>query len=123
MPNGMVILYADTVTGSMRYTMDETNRRPGHPGPLQPGARHHPAPSAPRIKDGHDRAPQGHRLVPGVGQRKPSRRSRSPPITRWKICARKCGSWRREMHQAAEALEFEEAARYRDRIKELKLLG
>ena len=40
---GHVIMYADTVTGSMQVCIDETERRRDHPGGVQPGARHHPA--------------------------------------------------------------------------------
>ena len=39
--NGRVIMYADTMTDSMRSAIDETERRRARAGGLQRGARHH----------------------------------------------------------------------------------
>ena len=39
---GRVLFYADAMTDSMRRAIDETSRRPSHPGDVQPGARHRP---------------------------------------------------------------------------------
>ena len=41
--NGKVIMYADTVTGSMERAISETNRRRSDTEGIQRGARHHAA--------------------------------------------------------------------------------
>ena len=59
--NGLVILYADEVTDSMRKTIDETNRRRANPTGLQRATRHHSqnhseierGNSQPRFHSGH----------------------------------------------------------------------
>ena len=108
--DGLVILYADTVTPSMRVAMEETERRRG-------------------IQDAYNRA---HGIVPRTirkdvravleiskkeeesarrrGKRKLSERERDEQIRRLE----------KEMQEASRMLEFEYAAILRDRIIELR---
>ena len=54
---GRVLMYADKITASMRTAIDETERRRGIQGRLQPGAR-------PRGRDHHEGDPRYHRPNP-----------------------------------------------------------
>ncbi|NLZ16133.1 MAG: excinuclease ABC subunit UvrB [Desulfobulbaceae bacterium] len=124
---GMVILYADRITPSMQYTIDETNRRrrvqKAH------NSRYGITPSTiiSEIKDSmaqHLRASgwvdtrEDATLSPGVlSIAEPEHIYRSEAELRQDIEALE-----KEMQAAAQRLAFEEAAAYRDRIRELKML-
>ena len=76
--DGRVILYADTVTGSMERAMAETNRRREKQVGVQHRERHH----AREREQGHRRHPRfGLRARPraGLDRRSASGRSRRPP--------------------------------------------
>jgi excinuclease ABC subunit B len=117
--DGQVLMYADEVTDSMKRAIDETQRRR-------------------RIQLEYNRAndidPQTIRkavtdiLIMGVGRRatdatvpgKTKSRLKSLEITSVEDLKRLMMQLQEEMHQAAEDLRFEYAARLRDEINELK---
>jgi len=122
---GTVILYADRVTPSMQATIAETNRR----RTIQEGYnREHgitPQTVISEIKDAmaqHLKASgwvsaedlAGH-PVPVTGE---------PEILYHSVAEiqREIAALEKKMHEAARQLAFEEAAGYRDRIKELKMM-
>jgi len=110
--NAQVVLYADTVTPSMKRAMDETNRR-----------------RALQLKYNEE-----HGITPETVE-KGIRSSLEKMVTAYRVAAEAVelsedeldrtelvAMLEKEMLEAAEALEFERAARLRDRIKELKVL-
>ena len=124
--NGQVVMYADRVTDSMTRAISETNRRRG----LQQAynAEHGIDPTT-IIKAVTDiladlRGSSGEAPMPGRGRRKqrPGERARAeqladlPPEDLGRVIT----LMEDEMHQASADLRFEEAARLRDEIKELK---
>jgi excinuclease ABC subunit B len=114
--NGMVILYADSVTPSMQQAMDETNRRR-------------------KIQQAHNEA---NRITPESIQKAVTEIfdfSSAPPVSRLNQVAEEVAEYdsmddldadirrmEKEMHQAAKELDFERAAELRDRIRELQKL-
>ncbi|WP_018864301.1 MULTISPECIES: excinuclease ABC subunit UvrB [Thioalkalivibrio] len=120
--NGKAILYADKVTGSMQRAIDETERR-----------------RAKQIahNEAHGITPQGIRknvadilearnATPGSGRRRGQKKvAEDAPdyIDAPENAAREIEKLEQEMFQKARDLEFEEAARIRDRIEKLKALA
>lgn len=110
---GRVILYADAVTRSMREAMDETARRRA----LQT-----------RFNQEHGIVPQTIRKDMDnvlealyAGQQEAQRRAEAPAAPGdAKALAAEIKRLEREMRAAARELEFENAARLRDRIAELR---
>lgn len=112
--NGKVIMYADTITGSMARAISETERRRG-------------------IQDDYNKA---HGIVPKtvkkgirdlieLGSSDPDEsngRSHSKPPKKMSVKDKNALADRleKEMKEAARQLEFEKAAFLRDRIKELR---
>ena len=104
---GHVIMYADTVTGSMRRAIDETNRRR-------------------KLQDEFNKA---HGIVPKtikkdirdiIESMKPLDKGDTPREQLTINYDREIAELEAKMLRAAENLEFEEAAVLRDRIKRLK---
>ena len=124
--NGQVIMYADRVTDSMTKAISETNRRRGVQEAYN---REHGIDPTTIVKAVTDiladlRGTSGETPRPGAGRRKqrPGERARAeqfadvPPEELGKLI----GVLELEMNQASADLRFEEAARLRDEIKELK---
>ena len=116
---GTVILYADKVTGSMRFTMDETARRREIQDRFNQEHDITPQTIHSAIKDSlseHLKAtgwfPEEAEEIPAVAEAEPVYHSVDDLRAEMR-------ELERGMYQAAEALEFEKAAGYRDRIKEL----
>jgi excinuclease ABC subunit B len=116
--DGTVLMYADTVTDSMRRAISETQRR--RKIQMEYNAEHGIDPQTIRKKvsdillamqlDGGRRAP-----TPGRGRR----RRETPELPREEL-ERLIGSLEEEMHQAARDLRFEYAARLRDEVQDLR---
>ncbi|WP_019024288.1 MULTISPECIES: excinuclease ABC subunit UvrB [unclassified Thioalkalivibrio] len=120
--NGKAILYADKVTGSMQRAIDETERR------REKQIAHNEA---------HGITPQGIRknvadilearnATPGSGRRRGQKKvAEDAPdyIDAPEQAAKEIEKLEQEMFQKARDLEFEEAARIRDRIEKLKALA
>ena len=106
--NGKVIMYADTVTRSMKNAIDETNRR----REIQKAynEEHGIVPKT-VIKSVHDVIDLGKRVDDEKKKQKKLSKSDKEKLI-IELTA--------EMHKAAKALDFEKAAYLRDRIKELR---
>ncbi len=109
--NASVILYADRVTDSMQHAIDETNRR--RTIQLEYNATHGITPETIKkaIKRGIEEEVEAKRIV----QRAGGATSESQYVTQEYL-----NELEAEMLAAAEALEFERAAKLRDRILQLK---
>src|SRR5512134_54475 len=115
--NGTAILYADSVTDSMRRALEETERR--RRKQLAFNAAHHIVPRSvhKRIKD----------LIDGVYEQETAREelkaaqaeARYEAMSEEQL-AREIRHCEREMLESAKNLEFERAAELRDRLKGLK---
>ena len=125
--NGRAILYADTVTGSMRRALDETQRRREKqlafneehgitPRGIQKGVTDVMEGARAQGADG-DSAPRG------KGKRKPARPGQGAATAtdlKPEAIVRQIKRLEGEMFKRARNLEFEEAARLRDEIERLK---
>jgi len=104
--NGHVIMYADTVTGSMQRAIDETNRRRAIQ--MRYNEENGITPESIKKKVGD---------VIEIGKKaKPEKSKKLTSLEK----ARLIEQLTAEMKEAARTLEFEKAAYLRDRIKELK---
>ncbi len=109
--SGKVVLYADRVTGSMRRAIAEMSRR--RQAQIEYNAAHGIVPETIRkevrsILAPEEEAPSGDLSVEGLGKRW---KERLPLLL---------ANLEEEMRLASERLEFEEAARIRDRIQEIR---
>src|SRR4051794_31858859 len=126
--DGQVVMYADTVTDSMRHAISETNRR--RKRQLEYNEEHGIDPQTIRKKVTDIlemvrlRDSDGAAASSGGRGRGRSRRSSAifadlkgvPPDELGRLIQ----SLQEEMHEAAKSLRFEEAARLRDEVNELK---
>ncbi len=108
---GRVVLYADRLTGSMQRAIAEMARR--RTAQLEYNTAHQIVPESVRkevrsLLAPEEEAPSGDLSVAGLGKRW---KDRMPLLL---------ANLEEEMRLAAERLDFEEAARIRDRIRELK---
>jgi excinuclease ABC subunit B len=108
--NGRVILYADRVTGSMRRAMDETDRRRKLQLAFNEENGITPTTIRKAIRKGVEELIRAKKITADVVRMDMTRLERGEKVFELE----------KEMHVAAEALEFEEAARLRDRIRELQ---
>ncbi len=104
--NGHVIMYADTVTGSMRAAIDETNRR----REIQK-----------RYNEEHGITPESvkKKVADIIEIGKKTKSESTKKLTKLER-ERMIENLTLEMREAARTLEFEKAAYIRDKIKELK---
>jgi len=124
--NGQVVMYADTVTDSMNRAISETNRRRGLQQAYNAEHGIDPTTIQKAVTDilADLRGTGGGAPTPGAGRRKqrPGEKARAeqfadlPP----EDLGRLIQLLEEEMHQASADLRFEEAARLRDEVKELK---
>ncbi len=122
---GQVIMYADTVTDSMRRAISETNRRRGLQRAYNEAHGIDPQPLRKAVTDilAAIRGSSAGAPVPGGGERS---RRRDPGRTK-ELSAlphdelgRLIQTLEEEMHEAAADLRFEYAAKLRDEIKDLR---
>ncbi len=107
--NGHVIMYADTVTGSMKGALEETNRR--RMIQMKYNEAHGITPESVKKKVAD---------IIEIGKKpKAENKKKLSAAERQRLIE----SMTLEMREAARALEFEKAAYLRDRIKELKNQG
>ncbi|SEQ16297.1 excinuclease ABC subunit UvrB [Nitrosomonas ureae] len=115
--NGTAILYAETITRSMRVAIDETNRR--RQKQIDHNVQHQIIPRSvhKRIKD----------LIDGIYNYESSQQNFKAAQTQARYdamsesqLAREIQRVEKKMLSAAKNLEFEQAARYRDELKSLK---
>jgi excinuclease ABC subunit B len=124
--NGQVIMYADQVTDSMKQAISETNRRRGVQRAYNEEHGINPQTIRKAITDilADLRGVDGSAPLPGGGRRKqrPGEKARAAQFA--DLPPQDLGALiqvlEEEMSQASADLRFEEAARLRDEIKELK---
>ncbi len=111
---GRVIMYADNITGSMQYAIDEVNRRRKYQAEYN--RKHHITPKSIQkaLRD---------RLIEKVEEIEEKVGKKDLTINDIPVKARESmvKNLEAQMKQAAELLDFEEAARLRDQINELKI--
>ncbi len=121
--NGKAILYADRITGSMKYAMDETERR--REKQIAFNKEHGITPKGiskaiTDILEGaySNKAEQQRSVLKKVAEDKAKYESIPPDLLMKKI-----KNLEEKMYQHARDLEFEEAARVRDEIQQIQLYG
>ncbi|KAA3634955.1 MAG: excinuclease ABC subunit UvrB [Armatimonadetes bacterium] len=116
--DGSVIMYADSVTDSMRRALSETNRR--RMRQLEYNEEHGIDPQTIRkkVSDILELVSSGH--APSVDRRASELRRREPLDLTTPDLRRLIQSLEEEMNEAAAELRFEYAARLRDEISDLK---
>lgn len=124
---GMVILYADSITKSMQYTIDETNRRRAIQDSHNKQLGIQPQTVISEIKDSMAQ----HLRASGWTAKEDDMASDELLLTTNEETAiyhseddlrKDIAALEKKMREAAERLAFEEAAGYRDRIKILKMM-
>ncbi len=119
---GKAILYADHLTGSMRRAIDETERRRAKQ--VAHNEAHGITPKT-IIKNIADIMADAHQ-TPGkkpVSKAAEARADYTPEPVSPDEAAREIARLEKEMYQAAENLEFEQAAKLRDRIARIREKG
>jgi excinuclease ABC subunit B len=117
--HGRAILYADTITGSMRRAIDETERRRAkqqaynHEHGITPQTIQKAV--ADIMEAGHAGAPGTPERYAEVAETTEQYQSKSP-----KELAKEIERLEKRMFDAAQNLEFEEAARLRDEVAKLR---
>ncbi len=128
--DGLVILYGDAITPSMQYTIDETNRRRSIQDAYNREHGIEPRTIISAIKDSMDQHLRasgwtGEPTLYDVGQNGVTTAAAAEPTVTYSNLdelRREIRALEKKMHEAADRLAFEEAAAYRDQIKELQML-
>jgi excinuclease ABC subunit B len=116
--DGKAILYADKITGSMQYAIDETNRRRSKQ--MEYNAAHGITPESIKKKLGsvldsvYERADRVN-VSRGLHDHEQEEWFHNPAALRKHI-----EKLKKQMHKAAENLEFEQAAKLRDQVRKLE---
>ena len=119
---GKAILYADTVTGSMKQAIDETNRRRAKQIAYNETHGITPKTVSKKIADIMEAAYPGGRMSPKQYAKVAEEEAAYAALTPQQL-ARRLSALEEEMYEHARNLEFEEAARVRDKIRHLKEMG
>jgi excinuclease ABC subunit B len=117
---GRAILYADKITGSMRRAMDETERR--RQRQLEHNVAHGIEPKT-IVKSVQDIMEGARDAIRGRRSTRPGRQSARQSQTSPEELLERIARLEKRMYQHARELEFEEAARLRDEIGELRRDG
>ncbi len=115
--NGTVLMYADVITESMKKAADETNRRRDIQTAYNEAHTITPMTIDKKIGSGFE-----HLYSQSKGQGNRQVEEPLSDYTSLENLEGKIKTLEKEMHQAAKDLEFEEAAKLRDRINDLKKL-
>ncbi len=119
---GKAILYADTVTGSMQQAIDETNRRRAKQIAWNEARGITPKTVQKKVADIMEAGYPGGSPLPKRYARVAEEEAAYAALTPREL-ARKLEELEEQMYEHARNLEFEEAAKVRDRIRELKEMG
>ncbi len=117
--NGTALLYADKVTGSMERAINETNRR--RERQIAHNKKHGITPKS-IVKQVADIMEAAY-PVPGRGRRRIAEDATSYESMTPEQLLRKAQKLEKKMLKHARDLEFEEAARLRDKIQEMRAIG
>jgi excinuclease ABC subunit B len=117
--HGRAILYAERMTGSMQRAIDETNRR--RTKQLDYNAVHGITPRGIQ-KAVTDIMEGAHAQAPAPAARRREEKGRTAAELRPEALVREIKKLEAEMYRRARNLEFEEAAKLRDEIEQLKQL-
>jgi len=117
--NGMAILYADRITGSIQLTIDETDRR--REKQEQYNKKHNITPTS-VVKAIQDIMQSAYVSADDAAAQKFKIAEAEPAVAYHSLAEleNKIKSLEREMYQHAKDLEFEEAARIRDKIHKIR---
>ena len=121
---GMVILYADRITGSMQSAMDETERRRAKQ--LAYNQEHGIVPKTIRkslenpLDSLYGKDSAGKKSRSKAKQGASEKKAQTPVPQQPAEIAKLIAQLEKEMRSAAQALEFEQAAELRDRIRALR---
>ncbi len=126
--NGKAILYADTITGSMKTAIDETSRRRAKQLAFNEANGITPQTIVKRIADIMEGArPDGQKGAKGRGGRGKGRGEAGPRLVAEAMSPeeimKRIGRLEADMYRHARDLEFEEAAKLRDEIERLRRDG
>ncbi len=121
--DGLVILYADRITKSMQYTIDETNRRRKIQQEFNEKHGIVPQTIISEIKDSMNQHLKASGWE-GAADDADLPMAAEPEVVYQSLddLRRDVEELEKQMHEAADRLAFEEAAALRDRVRELKLL-
>lgn len=118
--NGLVIMYADTITGSMERTINETNRR--REKQQEYNKLHNITPK--QVRNDSKNALAGARRYQEEEEEKTTYLKEEPVLSKMspKQLALAIEEARKKMEKAAKEMDYLQAAKYRDEMYELKKL-
>jgi excinuclease ABC subunit B len=116
---GKVIMYADRITGSIKRAVDETNRRRKKQIEYNKAHGIDPQTVRKRVRDILEMVRGPEASAEAAAETRRARMEEAVNMPEAEVF-RILSSLEEEMHEAASELRFEEAARIRDEIKELK---
>jgi excinuclease ABC subunit B len=121
--NGLVLMYADNITGSMRYTIEETERRRKIQEQYNRENGITPQTIISSVKDSMQQHLHNSGYISeDFGETLLAIAEELPSFSSVKDLEKEIKKLEKEMHMAAKELAFERAAELRDRIKKMRLL-